>query len=260
MNTNILSLILNSKKKKIDILKKNREGIYALVKKVPKIRSFKSALQRENKISIIAEIKRASPSAGVIRKEFSPVELASSLESAGVSALSILTEEEFFLGKKTYIEDVRARVNIPLLRKDFILDELQVIEARGLGADAILLIMRILDEETFARLFRVAKDMGLDVLVEVSTQKELRKVLKYPVDIIGINNRNLNTMEVDVERTKELSPFIPSEIVKVGMSGISSLKDVLLFKGIGINAVLIGEAFMRESDPSEKARELNIDG
>lgn len=259
MNASVLSLILNSKRKKVVMLKKNREGILSLIKKAPKVRSFKGALQRENKISVIAEIKQASPSAGIMRKDFSPVQLAATFEHVGARALSILTEEEFFLGKKTYIEEIHSCVNLPLLRKDFIIDEIQVLESRALGADAILLIMRIVDEQTFVHLYETAKRLGMDVLVEVHTQKELRKVLKYPVDIIGINNRNLQTLKIDLKRTENLAPFIPSEIVKVAMSGISSLKDILLLKGVGINAVLIGEVLMKDKDPGAKLKELNID-
>lgn len=259
MNVNVLSLILEAQKKKIEILHKNREGINALIKNAAKIRSLRDSVNRENKISVIAEIKQASPSAGVLRRDFSPVDLALGFQAAGARALSVLTEEEFFLGKKSYLTEIRSRVDLPLLRKDFIIDEIQVLESRALGADAILLIMRILDEEKYGRLSQAARDLGMEVLVEVHTQKELRKVLKYPVDMIGINNRNLQTLKVDLRKTKNIAPFIPPEIVKVGMSGISSVKDMLLFKGIGLNAVLIGEALMKETDPAAKLSQLNID-
>ncbi|MCD6228331.1 MAG: indole-3-glycerol phosphate synthase TrpC [Candidatus Omnitrophica bacterium] len=260
MSENILSLILEAKKKKVAILKKNREGILSLLKRPPHIRSFKEAIERENKISIIAEIKQASPSAGIIRKDFSPQELAKQLEKGGASALSVLTEEEFFLGKPTYIEEVKKVVNLPILRKDFIIDEIQVLESRALGADAILLIMHIIDENKFKKLYELAKDLGMDVLVEVHTEKELKKVLKFSVEIIGINNRNLHTMKIDIERTKKLSPFIPSGVVSISESGISSLKDILFLKGLGINAVLVGEALMREANVEAKLKELDIDG
>jgi indole-3-glycerol phosphate synthase len=260
MGYNILSLILEAKKKRIEILKKNREGITSLLKRAPKIRSFGEAIRRENKISIIAEIKQASPSAGVLRKDFSYLDLAKNLQKAGACALSVLTEEEFFLGKASFIEGIRKNTNIPILRKDFIMDEIQVLESRALGSDAILLIMRILDEGKFKNLYQIAKELGMDVVAEVHTEKELKKVLKMPVDIIGINNRNLSTLKIDADRTKKLVPFIPPEITTVGMSGISSLKDVLLLKGLGINAVLVGEALMKEEDAGAKLRELNIDG
>ena len=260
MSYNILSLILESKKKRISLLKKNKEAILSLLKKAPPVRSFKAAIKREGKISIIGEIKQASPSRGLLRKDFSLEDLAKKMKKGGAKALSILTEEDFLLGKGVYIEKVRKEVDLPILRKDFILDEIQVLESRALGADAILLIMRILDESKFKRLYELAKDLGMEVLVEVHTEKELRKALKFSCEIIGINNRNLNTLGVDLERTKKLAPFIPQGIVSISESGISTLKDILLLKGLGIDAVLVGEALMKEEDVEAKLRELNIDG
>ena len=260
MNYNILPLIIESKKKKIALLKDNKKGILSLLKKAPKVRSFKDAINHEGKVSLITELKQASPSKGVIRKVFSPCELAGRMASGGAKALSILTEEEFFLGKSHYIEEVREEVDLPILRKDFILDESQVMESRALGADAILLIIRILDEKKFAELHACARELGMDVLVEVHTEKELRKVLKYPVEIIGINNRNLQTLKVDLATTKKIAPFVPKNIVTVSESGISSQKDMLVLKGLGINAVLVGAALMRNDDLESKMKELNIDG
>jgi indole-3-glycerol phosphate synthase len=259
MSYNILSLILEAKKKKLGVLKKNKEGIVSLLKKAPKIRSFKEAIRQENKVCIIAELKQASPSAGLIRKDFSCVDLATKLQKAGADALSIITEEEFFLGKGSYIEEVRSHVNIPLLRKDFIIDEIQVLESRVLGADAILLIMRILDEHRLQHLCRVAHDVGMEVLVEVHTEKELRKVLKLSVDMIGVNNRNLNTLKVDMGRAKMLIPFIPKHITTICESGVKSMKDMLVMKGLGVDAVLVGEAIMGDSDIEKKLKELKID-
>ena len=259
MNYNILSLILEAKKKKIEVLKKNKEGIVSLLKKAPKVRSLKKAIHRENKISIIAELKQASPSAGVIRKEFFPEQLSKKLVESGARALSVVTEEEFFLGKVSYIEEVRKEVSAPILRKDFIIDEVQVLESRALGADAILLIMRILDEAQLEHLLEVARGLGMEVLVEVHTEKDLKKVLKFPVEIIGINNRNLNTLKVDIRKVQRLIPFVPKHMITVCESGITSLKDILLLKGLGVNAVLIGEAIMKEADVAKKMQELNID-
>jgi len=259
MGYNILSLILDSKKKRIELLKKNKDAILSLLKKAPRLRPFKEAIKREGKISIIGEIKQASPSRGLIRKDFSPQDLAKKMERGGVKALSVLTEEDFFLGKGVYIEKIKEVVDLPILRKDFILDEIQILESRALGADAVLLIMRILDEAKFKKLYDLAKELGMDVLVEVHTEKELRKVLKFSCEIIGINNRNLNTLKVDIERTKKLAPFIPQDKISVSESGISQLKDVLLLKGLGVDAVLVGEALMREEDVERKLKELNID-
>lgn len=255
----ILSLILDAKKERVKILKKNRQAFLSLIKKTPPPISFKNAIKREGKISLIAEVKQASPSAGVLRKEFSHLDLAKTFKKLKVSAISVVTEEDFFLGKINYIEDIKKLVNLPVLRKDFILDEAQILESRAVGADAVLLIMGILDEEKIKNLYRTAKDLGMDVLVEVHTEKELKKVLKMGVDIIGINSRNLHTFQVNLKRTKELLPFIPEGIVKVSESGIGTLKDVLLLKGLGANAVLIGEAFMKANNLEEKIKELNID-
>ncbi len=242
------------------MLKKNKEGMTSLLKKAYKVRSLKEAIKRENKISIIAEIKQASPSAGIIRKDFSHLSLAKSFEEAGAKALSVLTEEEFFLGKGSYIEEIRSKVNIPVLRKDFIIDEIQVLESRALGADAVLLIAQLLDKDRLKSLYEATKSLGMEVIVEVHSEKELRRVLKLPIEIIGINNRNLNTLKVDMERVKKLVPFISQTIVTVSESGVKSLKDMLVLKGLDINAALIGEAIMKEPDAEKKLRELNIDG
>jgi len=255
----ILSLILEAKKKRVEVLRKNKEGFLSLIKKAPQPNSFRKAIKREGKISLIAEIKQASPSSGVLRKDFSHIEIARLFKKAKVSAISVLTEEDFFLGKINYIEDIRKEVDIPILRKDFIFDEAQILEARAVGTDAILLIMGILDEEKLKKLYAFSKDLGMDVLVEVHTEKELKKVLKVGVDIIGINSRNLHTLKVNLERSKSLLPFIPNNVVKVSESGINSLKDVLLLKGAGADAILVGESLMREQHIEEKLAELNID-
>jgi len=254
-----LSLILDAKKKRVKVLKKNRQAFLSLIKKAPAPISFKNAINKEGKISLIAEVKQASPSAGVLRKGFSHLDLAKTFKRLKASAISVVTEEDFFLGKINYIEDIKKRVNLPILRKDFILDEVQVLESRAVGADAILLIMGVLDEEKIKNLYKVIKDLGMDALVEVHTEKELKKVLKIGVDIIGINSRNLHTFQVNLERTKKLLPFIPENIVKVSESGIRTLKDVLLLKGLGANAVLVGEALMKANNLEEKIKELNID-
>ncbi len=254
-----LSLIIETKKKRIEVLKKNREGFLSLIKKAPVPISFKKAIKREGKMSLIAEIKQASPSAGILRKDFNPIELAKQFERMKVNAISVITEEDFFLGKINYIEEIKKTINLPVLRKDFVLDEVQVLESRAVGADAILLIMGILDEKKLKYLYNLSRELGMDVLVEVHTEKELKKVLKFGVDIIGINNRNLHTFQINLERSKNLVPFIPEGVVRVSESGISSFKEVLLLKGLGIDAVLVGSTFMTAEDIEGKLRELNID-
>ncbi|MFH1772708.1 MAG: indole-3-glycerol phosphate synthase TrpC [Candidatus Omnitrophota bacterium] len=256
---NILSIIIDSKKKKIEVLKKNREAIASLAKNAPGPLSFKDAIRKEGKISIIGEIKQASPSTGILRKEFSYMDIAKTYDKLKIDALSIVTEEQFFLGKLNFIEEVKKIVTMPVLCKDFILDEVQILEARAVGSDAVLLIMGILSEEQFQRLYYFTKEMGMDALIEVHTEKELRKVLKAGVDIVGINNRNLHTLKVDLNKTEKLIPFVPSDVVKVSESGISSRKDVLLLKGMGVDAILVGKAIMEAPDIEEKIKELNID-
>jgi len=257
---NILSLILENKKKRIAVLKKNREGLLSLIKKAPKTRSFKRAINKESRISLIAELKQASPTAGVLRKSFSLIDLAKVFSEAKVDAISVLTEEDFFLGKIGYIDNVRKIAGVPVLRKDFIIDEVQVLESRAAGADAILLIVRLIDNERLKRLYSLAKDLNMDVVVEVHTQKELRRIMPFSFDIIGINNRSLDTLTIDLNTTAKLSPFISKDSIVISESGISSLKDMLWLKGLGVNAVLIGEAIMKSSVVKNKIKELHIDG
>jgi len=255
----ILSLIIEGKKKRLDILYKNKDGIMSLFKKAPPVRDFKKALLREGKISFIAEIKQASPAAGILRKNFNPVKIAQIYEKNKVDAISIVTEEEFFLGKLNFIEEVRRAVDSPILRKDFIIDEMHVYETRAAGADALLLIMGILSSEKFKTLFNLSRKLGMRALVEVHTEKELRRALDLGAEIIGINNRNLHTFEVDLQVTQKLIPFIPNNVVKVSESGINTLKDILLLKGLGVDAVLVGTALMKAPDIGIKLKELNID-
>lgn len=255
----ILSLIIESKKSRVQVLKKNKEALDSLVAKAHSTKSFKAAIKRPGKISLIAEIKQASPSKGLLQKSFSVSQLATIFDKAGVSAISVVTEEDFFLGKNNYIEIVKKETVKPILKKDFILDKIQVLEARAVGADAILLIMAILDFEQAKDIYSFAKELGLDVLVEVNTEKELRKAIKIGADIIGVNNRNLHTFEVDINRSKKLLPFFPEEVAKVSESGINSLKDVLLLKGLGADAILVGQALMQAENIEEKIKELRID-
>ncbi len=230
-----------------------------MIKNAPPAYSLRQAIKRQAKISLIAEIKQASPSAGVLKKDFSAVRLAQLFEKHKVAALSVLTEEEFFLGKLSYIEEIRKVSQLPLLRKDFILDEVQILESRAVGADAVLLIAALLNEEKLKELYRLSKELGMEALVEVHTQKELHCALRIGAEIIGINNRNLHTLKVEITTTQKLIPFLPSDIVKVSESGISSLKEVLWLKGLGVEAVLVGEALMKAENIEEKLKELNID-
>ncbi len=217
-------------------------------------RNFKAAL-RQPGMSLIAEIKKASPSAGTIREDFNLREIAESYEQDGAAAISVLTESKYFQGSLDYLRKVRRIVTVPLLRKDFILDAYQIYESRACGADAILLIISLLGEklDTF---LKVASNLGMDALVEIHNEVELKIALDKGAQIIGINNRDLKTLKVDPETCLVLAPLIPEEIVTVAESGIHKREDVVKLEKLNVDAVLIGEALMRSPDIGAKIREL----
>jgi len=217
---------------------------------------FGGALKRDGELSIIAEIKKASPSAGVIREDFNPVNIAMDYVQSNVQAISVLTEKDFFLGDDDYLVKVRQIVPIPVLRKDFIIDLWQVYQARCLGADAILLIVALLEDELLNKMMIVANITGMQCLVEVHDEKELERALEAGAKIIGINNRSLKTFEVDLTTTEKLINMIPRDKVVVSESGIKTLEDMKYLQYIGADAVLIGESFMRAPSAQDKVREL----
>ncbi len=219
------------------------------------IRNFKKSLLSEN-ISIIAEIKKSSPSKGLICEYFNPVEIAEKYQLSGADAISVLTEEFYFGGKNEYLTAVRNVVSIPILRKDFIIDEYQIYEARAIGADAILLIASLLDYETLIEFKCLSSELGLHVLAEVHDEEDLKKVLDAKLDIVGINNRNLKTFEVNLHTTERLIKLIPEGKIVVSESGIKCSDDMKLIKGYGADAVLVGEALMKNSSVSETFGEL----
>jgi len=200
---------------------------------------------------VIAELKKASPSKGLIREAFVPRDLARSLVTGGASALSVLTEPHFFLGSGEYLREASAVAEIPVLRKDFIVDPYQVIESRAWGADAILLIAAGLDDSQYGRLFSQARALGLGVLTEVHNAEELDRVLALGVDVVGINSRDLRTFEVDLGVTEQLLGRLPADCVKVAESGIRTAADMRRLCEAGADAFLIGETLMREPDPGE---------
>ncbi len=254
----MLAKIIEEKKREVDRAQK-RLSLSSLKKKAESlyIRSaFKKNISRKGHINLIAEIKKSSPSKGVIRADFDPLKIALTYQAAGASALSVLTDERFFDGKLEYLAMVKQRVTIPILRKDFVIDEYQVYESAASGADAILLIAQILTQEELNRYFGIAKDIGMDVLVEVHNEEELGKALASPASIIGINNRDLVTFNVDISTTQRLIRLIPENKVIVAESGISSYEQVMFLKSLGVNAVLIGEIFMRTKNIGEKVRQL----
>jgi len=221
-------------------------------------RDFAGALARD-KVNVIAEIKKASPSAGVLRRDFGPAALARGFEVAGAAALSVLTEEENFQGALAHLRDARAVVGLPVLRKDFIVDAWQVWEARAANADSFLLIAAALDNETLAELLALGRELGMEPLVEVHTADELERVLAAGARIVGVNNRNLHTLEVRVETSLELVEIIPQDCIVVSESGLRSAEDLRKLRSAGFDAFLIGESLMREADPGGALQRL-IDG
>ncbi len=218
-------------------------------------RPFKNALQG-NGLAVIAEIKKASPSRGMLRKDFDPVRLAREYERGGARALSVLTDEQFFQGQKSYIGQIASTVSLPVLRKDFIIDEYQLYESRVIGADAILLIVRVLTDEHLRSLDSCARSLSLDVLVEVHSREEIERANEINASIIGINNRDLSTFEVSVQRSLELRPFLRAGAVAVSESGIVSRGDVSVLRAAGFDAILVGEALATTGDRTGFLREL----
>jgi indole-3-glycerol phosphate synthase len=221
-------------------------------------RDFAGALARD-RVNVIAEIKKASPSAGVLRRDFEPAALARAFEGAGAAALSVLTEEENFQGALAHLRDARAAVGLPVLRKDFIVDAWQVWEARAANADSFLLIAAALDNETLAELLALGRELGMEPLVEVHTADELERVLAVDARIIGVNNRNLHTLEVRVGTSLELIEMIPQDCIAVSESGLRSAQDLRQLRVAGFDAFLIGESLIREADPGVALARL-IDG
>ena len=219
-------------------------------------RDFAGALARGGAINVIAELKKASPSRGVIRESYAPAELAPLFEEAGAAALSVLTEEDFFLGSLAHLKAARKAVRIPVLRKDFIVDPWQVWEARAAEADSFLLITAILSDAALAELLTLGRDLGMEPLVEVHTREELRRAVGAGARILGVNNRDLKTFEVRLETSLELIGEIPDECIAVGESGIRSRADIERLRHAGFHAFLIGEHLMKHSDPAAALREL----
>lgn len=253
-----LKEIIAKKKEKILLAKQAvpEEELKIKIQALPVPRPFIEAVNKPRQITLIAEIKRQSPSRGIIRQDFNHLDIARAYEGAGAQAVSVLTEEDFFLGNICYINEAKGIVSLPVLRKDFILEAYQVYESRFYGADAILLIADLLSKERLSELMQLADSLGLDSLVEVHTEKELKKVLSLKAGLIGINNRDLHTLEVDFKITEKLFPLIPKDRVVVVESGIKSSQDILFLKILGVNAVLIGEAFMEAQDIIKKVEEV----
>ena len=206
--------------------------------------------------AVIAEVKKASPSKGVLREHFVPADIARSYESGGAACLSVLTDERFFQGCAAYLQQARESCSLPVLRKDFLIDPYQVVEARAMGADCVLLIAACLDDGLMSELEACATEQGLDVLVEVHDGEELERALRLRTPLIGVNNRNLRTFEVSLDTTIGLLPRVPGDRLLVTESGILARADVQRMRSAGVRAFLVGEAFMRAPDPGQALREL----
>jgi indole-3-glycerol phosphate synthase len=255
VRVNRLEEILQTKRGEIKRLRSRAAELDRQALARTDLRDFRAALQlADEKLAVIAEIKKASPSAGLIAKSFEPVEVAKNYEHAGANAISVLTDTQFFQGKLQHLADVRRPVSLPLLRKDFILDETQIAESAANGADAILLIVAALEQKQLIELLRVTATYQLDALVEVHTRDELNRALDAGAKIIGINNRNLATFDVDLAVTEELCREVPDEIVLVSESGIKTPQDVTRVKACGVDAILVGEALMRGEISIEELR------
>ena len=259
LQRDVLKEIIEKKKERVLLAKQQlpEEELKAKIQSISAVRPFIESVVKPRALTLIAEIKKASPSCGVIRQDFNPVEIAKVYQEAGASALSVLTEEDFFQGSLGHIREVKEAVHLPVLRKDFIIEPYQVYEARLYQADAVLLIAGVLSKEKLIELIKLAEELGLDCLVEVHNEKELKKVLglKGPV-IIGINNRDLHSLEVDFKTTERLFPLIPKEKPVIVESGIKTAQDILFLKILGASSVLIGEAFLKAEDIKSKAQEI----
>ncbi len=257
---NRLTEILAAKRQAVAPLLARRADLRFEALRRNSFRGFASALQGDggHTLGLIAEVKRASPSAGLIAENFDPVEIARCYEAAGADAVSVLTDEPFFQGHLDHLRAVHEAVQLPVLRKDFVLEDVQIYEAAAAGADAVLLIVAALDDEQLARLHDVAVSCQLDALVEVHTLAELDRALAIDAQIIGINNRNLSTFGVDLATTEALSEQVPAGVVLISESGIRTAEDSRRVRASGADAILVGEALMRSRDVAAQVRELKL--
>jgi len=258
MKQNFLKEIIERKKQKLVERKRifSEEQLKEKIADMGPTLGFKEAISRPKRINLIAEIKKASPSCGAIRPYIDVAKTARIYKEAGAAAISVLTEEVFFAGSLEDLRTVREAVDIPVLRKDFIIDPYQVFESRAFGADAILVIADALTNDSMKTILTLAESVGLDCLVEVHNEKGLKRALNLKSPIIGINNRDLDTLEVDFKTTEKLIYLIPPEKIIVAESGIKSHQDILFLKILGINAVLVGEVFMRAEDISTEVKNI----
>ena len=253
----ILETILEHKRREVDDSRRSvpLEELRRRIQNVAGTRGFARALSAKG-MSVIAELKKASPSRGVLVEDFDPVRLARDCERGGARALSVLTDQRFFQGEGGFIREIKEAVGLPILRKDFIVDEYQIAESRDLGADAILLIAKALSPDLLRRLYESARSLGLDALVETHTASEVALANSIGADLIGINNRDLATFEVSLNRSIELGPSVRAGAIAVSESGIQSSADIRALRDAGFGAVLVGEAIMKGGNVTEALRRL----
>lgn len=253
----ILDDIVTSTQKRVALLK-DEYSLLQLEKKMTddKPRPFQSALKHPNRLGLIAEIKKASPSKGLIAPDFDVEKMATLYRDSGADCLSVLTEPEFFQGHNSYLKQARDVSGLPVLRKDFIISDLQIAEARLLGADCILLIAAILRDWEIRAFKHVAARYGMDALVEIHDEAEANRALSNGCDFVGINNRNLKTFEVDMNTTERLRPLLPSNVTVVAESGISTRSDAQRLRNCGADALLVGESLMKSGDVNSAIRDL----
>ena len=255
----LLAEILVEKRKEVDRIRER--GVSTNIdNNIPPIRDFKAAISQPGKINLIAEIKFASPSTGIIHKRKDTLKIGQIYEENGAAAISLLTDNKFFGGDIHDLPRLKKAISLPILRKDFIIDEIQVTESFFYGADAILLIARILSRQQLKRLLDTCQEWGLDSLIEVHDRYDLEKAIECRAEIIGINNRNLDSFEVNLTTTIKLVPLVPENHIIVSESGIRTGKDIQLLRKSGVRAVLVGSSIMKSDNVAEKVRELVLAG
>ena len=259
--SNVLDKICADKRNHVDAKMRQRSlnDLKVLLEeqdhKTNKPRGFIKALQQKD-TALITEVKKASPSKGLIRSDFNPVEIASTYKKAGAACLSVLTDEPYFQGHDDYFTAIRAEVDLPMLRKDFMVDEYQIYESRMLGADCILLIMACLSDSQASEFYNLATSLGMDTLFEVHDEAEMERALALKPKMLGVNNRNLKTLHVDLQTGLDLAQKIPDGIIKVAESGIVDNTHIRDFQNVGYNAFLIGESLMRQDDIDGAVKDL----
>ncbi len=246
----ILDEIVATKRREVELGRKRMplEELEAQAAEAPPVRDFRAAVAGPGPVRLIAEVKKASPSAGVIRPDFDPIVIARTYQAHGAACLSVLTDVPYFQGHLSYLARIRAAVAIPLLRKDFLIDEYQVVEARVAGADCVLLIAEILDDHQLKSLLERARGLGMEALVELHDAENLPRVLAAGATLVGINNRDLRTFKTDLNHTIRLREQVPAEVVLVAESGIHTRADVERLQAAGVDAILVGESLMRAPD------------